>query len=344
MQAEEIKAVLRDRLPLHPILAEHDERGHWYRYLNNGQLYPSVTGILSVLAGSDNLKKWAARLAVEHYEKHWRYGMKEDERELLRKASILAHQDAFEDAGHVGNFGHDIVENYLKDWMKTGERPIDIRTYVGHEDSRRWAIARSAEMFCKDFFIEPIASELLVASPKYGFAGTLDSLMMVAKTLTKSKDPNCGHHFISSSTKNPNRRMCATLGGQCGMEIEMELVLVDFKTSNSIDKEEYAVQVSAYAAALKEMVGIKVKHLMILRLDKEKAKYEMLRVEHPSEAFRAFKACNKIYGWKTNRKEKLNRWVEKQTIKIGSVSQEARSEAGERPVEQGQVASGSEGK
>lgn len=329
MQAEEIKAVLRDRLPLHPILAEHDERGHWYRYVNNGQLYPSVTGILGVLAGSENLKKWAARLAIEYYEKRWRQGMTPVEKELLRKSSILAHQDEFEDAGLVGNFGHDIVEQYLLKWMETGVRPDDIRPFVGNaEDARRWAIARSAELFCKDYFVEPIASELLVASVKHGFAGTLDSLMMVAKTIKKSEDPECKHHFIQSSTSNPNKRMCAILGNKCKMEIEMELVLVDFKTSNQIDKNEYAIQVCAYAYALKEMTGIKVKHLMILRLDKEKAKYEMLRVNSPSKAFQAFKACNKVYGWKTNREDKLSRWVEKQTISIGAIQKEAGSEAG----------------
>lgn len=317
MQAEEIKAVLRDRLPLHPILAEHDERGHWYRYVNNGQLYPSVTGILGVLAGSENLKKWAARLAIEYYEKRWRQGMTPVEKELLRKSSILAHQDEFEDAGLVGNFGHDIVEQYLLKWMETGVRPDDIRPFVGNaEDARRWAIARSAEIFCKDYFVEPIASELLVASVKHGFAGTLDSLMMVAKTIKKSEDPECKHHFIQSSTSNPNKRMCAILGNKCKMEIEMVFTLVDWKSSNSIDKDEYAIQVSAYLYALKEMVGIAPKECLIVRLDKEKAKYEIMRIPFVSKAFGAFKNLNKVYGWKKNGIDKLVPLIKKEIIKI----------------------------
>ena len=314
MLTEEIKAVLRDRLPRSPILAEHSEAGHFYRHVNSDRLLPSVTGIYGPLGKHDHLKAWAAKLAVEHWERNWRVGMSEDEKKLLRKACVLAHQDAFEEAGMVGNFGHDIIEQYLLQWIATGVRPTDIRTFVGHEDSRRWAIARSAEQFCKDHNVTPIASEILVASAKHGFAGTLDSLLMCGIP-KEAGAMNCEHLWGRRSLSDPDKVICMKEG--CGRKLDMKFTLGDWKSSNTIwGKDEYAAQVSAYAAGLKEMTGLKPEVLLVVRLDKEKAKYEIAIVENPGAALKAFKACLKIHAWKNNGVDKLVPLVKKQIIQI----------------------------
>ena len=92
---------------------------------------------------------------------------------------------------------------------------------------------------------------------------------------------------------------------ECGRIVKPKFCVIDWKTSNSIDKAEYAMQVAAYYQALYEMTGLRPEEIVIVRLDKYKAKYELVRVFNRPAAFTAFKHCIKVYGWLTNGVSKL---------------------------------------
>lgn len=303
LQVEEIQKIIKEKIPADMVQARHTRDAHFYEYMPLKEIYPSVTGKCSIL-DVPHLKKWAAKLAVEYIIRKVNPGDLLPGRIMeLKEPAVLAHQDEFEEAGDIGTKGHKVVESYLMEWMATGQRPADIRTFVKDEDDRIFAIARSAEKFCIDFGVLPIASELLVASPKHKFAGTLDSLMMVSR-VTQKGSSNCdakdlyngqkkAHDYWRASTKDPSKLMCK----DCGQEVDIEFSLVDWKTSNSVDKVEYAMQTSAYWQALNEMTGLKPKRIYIVRLDKKQSKYDVVTVTHRPSCFKAFKLCAKIHDW-----------------------------------------------
>lgn len=258
----EIRRRIAEHVPADLVTPEHDEYGHKYRHVPTNQVFSSVTTKTSIL-DNDRLKRWAAKLAVEFIDNNWERinDLKPTEREPYFKAAVLNHEDTLKDAGDIGTQGHGVIERYLLRWIETGKRPDDIRKFIIGEDARLWAIARSAERFCIDFDVIPIASELMVASIRYKYAGTLDSLMMVKK----------GDKYI--------------------------FAIVDWKTSNSIDKPEYAMQVAAYWQALYEMTGLRPSELIIVQLDKDKMKYNCARVVERPKSFRAFKHVSAVYDY-----------------------------------------------
>ena len=65
------------------------------------------------------------------------------------------------------------------------------------------------------------------------------------------------------------------------------------------------MQVSAYWQGLSELTGLKPKELVIVRLDKDKAKYEVMRVTDRPSAFRAFKHVSSVYEWMNDGVSKL---------------------------------------
>lgn len=302
-----LQAKISEKIPPGLVVAEHTATAHYYRHVPTNQLFGSVTTKSGILE-SPHLKKWAAQMAIDLIDKNWHNITPENKQEYY-DAAILAHQNNFEDAGSVGTQGHGIVDSYLKEWIATGKRPDDIRRFIVGDDIRLYAIARSAELFCKDFGARPVASELLVASLKHKFAGTLDSLMVLEKVLEKG-DLSCEHEMWAVGKKD--KEECF----KCGRTVELVFTLVDWKTSNSIDKASYAMQVSAYWQALYELTGLKPKEILIVRLDKHHAKYEVRRVAERPFAFRAFVHATKIYDWLNSGVSKLPPYAGKEYIQL----------------------------
>lgn len=295
---EEIQQVIAERIPEGLVVPAHTDEGHFYKHTGVNETYASVTTKGNIL-DAPHLKKWAASEAVKYIDKNLDIITPENKEEIFR-AAILSHQDQFEEAGSIGTWGHGIVDEYLKEWIKNKERPNDIRTFVKTEDSRLYAITRSAEMFCKDFAFIPIASELRVASTKHKFGGTLDALGMVA-IVKKKGPPNCVHVFWNRSSRDWWKLRCKN----CGENRDYVFAVVDWKTSNSIDKPEYAMQTAAYWGAFFEMTKIRPRMIFIVRLDKVKAKYEIMQVFKPGRAYMSFLHAAKIYDWLHNKQDKL---------------------------------------
>lgn len=332
LSIQQIRDILRDKIPEKTVVAEHTESGHFYRHVPTNQLFASVTTKGSIL-DAPHLKKWAARLAVDHLAQvllaPGRISIpSSEELDKLKHEAVLVHQDQFQEAGGVGTLAHGVIEDYLKEWIATDTRPADIRAFVTEEskDDRAIAAARSAELFCKQFHVRPVATEMKVASTKHRFAGTLDSLMMVLRVTDKGNNlceeqlnfdgmPGRAHDFLQTSTSNPNKVKCMN----CNLAGEYEFSIVDWKTSNSVDKVEYAMQTSAYWQALYEMTGLKPKRIYVVRLDKKMAKYDVVVLTNRAAAFKAFTHTAKIYEWLNDGVPKLMAANPKERVSLNSL-------------------------
>lgn len=326
LSSETIRKIIAEKVPEGLVVPEHSEQGHFYRHVPTNLLLGSVTTKTSVLnEGGKQLQKWAARLAVERLIErllvtpHVLNTSQPEHAQTLetyQKEAILVHQDKFEDAGGIGTIGHGYIEDYLKDWIATGVKPEkDISKYIKeNEDSRAWAIARSAELFINDFYLIPIASELFVASVKYEFAGTLDglALVIIGAGDCSGNPSSTRHEWMNASTKNPYKMICR----HCNKEATYKFALIDWKTSNSIDKVGYVLQVSAYWEALREMTGLKPEELIIIKLNKEQAKYDAVRVVNHTSAFKAFVNVSKTYDYLWNGEKKMIPCVPKEIISL----------------------------
>jgi hypothetical protein len=318
--AEQVREILREKIPEGLVVPEHTADQHFYRFTPLKKVYESVTAMCGIL-DNPHLKKWAARLAVEHIDKNWAIITPENKQEVFG-AAVMAHVDFFHDAGDVGTEGHGIVDDYLKAWMNS-EQPPDIRTLAAvNRDVRSLAVSRSAEAFCRDFEAYPIASEMRLAHPKYQYGGTLDSLMMVRKYVQKEQWPcTLPQHYFAAEVGNPNIKVCPG----CATIKEWELCIVDWKSSSSIDKVEYAMQTSAYWYALNFLTrrdpkfastGLRPKEILIVKLDKRYAKYEVMRVVNRPETFRMFLHASKLYKWLNNGRAKLSPLIEKRIVTL----------------------------
>lgn len=303
---DELRQTIKEKIPPSLVIPEHDRLGHHYRFIPTNKVYDSVTTKTAIL-DNPHLKRWAANLAIEYIDRNWDI-ITPHNKEDHYKAALLSHEDELNDAGDIGTQGHHAIERYLQRWIDTNIKPPDIRKFILGEDARLWAITRSAEMFINDFEMIPIASELLVASPRHEFAGTLDCLALLLKEKMAGNLPLIGeHHCGEYWKKSINRafRFKEWECSECHRTVEPVFALVDWKSANAIDKPEYAMQVSAYYYALWELTGLKPKELIIVRLDKEKAKYEVVRIQNRVSAFRAFKHATKIYDWLNDGVSKL---------------------------------------
>jgi len=275
MKVANIQEKIREKIPEGLVMARHSERGHFYEYTPTRSVYPSVTTKTSIL-GSDHLKMWAVNEGLSYLERVWHDITLENRSEIFRAAQ-LAHVSTFEDAGDIGTKIHNLIEEYLNEWIDTGVQPDDIRRFVAVPDIRLIALARSAELFFNDYKATPVVAEMKVASPKHKYGGTMDALMM----------------------------------------IDNKLVLCDWKSSNTVKgKDTYAMQISAYAQALYELSGIRPKELYIVRISKEKACYEVVKVTSRAKSFKAFLNTTKVYDWLHDGEQKIYPLNTKTRIKI----------------------------
>lgn len=292
-EIQKIKDVIDHRLPAGTIIPEHTATQHYYRYTPTNELLASVTTKSSILKG-DGLKEWAVNQAIIHIKSVLSPGSVVPEFDQYEEIFIKAkttHVEIFEDAGDIGTKIHAGIEKYLNQWISDKQRPQNILDFIPNEkDIRIVSAVRACETFCKENYILPIHSELLVASPKHKVAGTLDFLALKGKILEKG-DVNCTHELWDRTM----RQECI----HCGMKIKYELALIDWKSSNSIQKKEYIMQVGTYWECLKELVGLRPKNITIVQLDKKNGSYKTESVDKNKrkKAFEAYSHLIKVYDW-----------------------------------------------
>jgi hypothetical protein len=133
----------------------------------------SVTSILNVLSDGDGLTWWAARQAAERAidDQAWRHMPNRDEQVAY---IAKAHDRASDIAKARGSAIHDRLE----EWAHTGTRPPATVTRDGVTfDTTPWLDSFGDWLERAQPTYE--LAEAVVYSPTYGYAGTLDAIMVV---------------------------------------------------------------------------------------------------------------------------------------------------------------------
>lgn len=175
MNKAELQKIIKEKV-IGKVVSAHDETGHHYKIVETGQIVDSVT--TKIILDKPHLVTWGARISAEYVLD--RLDMLQegiiDKQQLIKDAS-LAHSNLKSEAGDIGTRAHDIIEQYLNVWIKENKRPNDIRDFAKPTDDMRvFASIRSAEKMFIEKNVDPVATELLVASKKHGIAGTMDFL------------------------------------------------------------------------------------------------------------------------------------------------------------------------
>jgi len=265
MNVEQIKKIIDEKIT-GVWEARHGISGHRYYNTKTGHYQDSVTSKLNVL-NKAHLAKWQIRIAIEWLLVNDRFKQLSDPqwKDDAMTGAMLAPFDVRDSAGAIGSVAHNAVERYINEWIATGQRPEDIKSFaMENSDPRAIASMRAVEAFFVKHPIEPIASEILVGDIRYS-AGTLDFLCLMNKDLT----------------------------------------LIDFKTSNGVDQVSYSVQVAAYKAFFESMTGLKIKQCKILHLSKDSDKFEVWIILNINKAWSAFKNICRVYDWMYNKKDKI---------------------------------------
>lgn len=252
-------------------IPEHDSSGHHYRHRDIGCLQDSVTTKLGIL-NKPHLLKWAIKMGIEWLEVESRWQrLSGYDREELVSGAQTAFTDIRDDAGSVGTQAHDAIEDYIKSWIETGTKPEDIKV-----------------------FFKPMADSRAIAS-----ARSIEALFKKKVIYPLASEILVGHPKYSAGTLD---FLCLWEG---------ELTLVDFKTSNAIDKISYAMQVIGYSKFFTFMTGIVIPKHKIIHLSKEYDKYDVYRILFPATAWKAFKAICTVYDWMYSRIDKVEKDITK---------------------------------
>lgn len=253
---------------------KHDASGHHYKHKNFPDILDSVTTKLGILS-KPHLLRWSIKKGIEFLEVEDRWQrLKGPDREELINGAQSAYTDIRDDAGSVGTQAHNAIEDYIKQWINTGVRPDDIR-----------------------LFLKPGADPRAIAG-----ARALESLFRKKEIIPVASEILVGDVRYSAGTLD---FLCFWEG---------KLTLVDFKTSNAIDKINYSMQVAAYLYFFKYMTKLPLTRAKIIHLSKESDKFEVYNVKNISTAWKAFKCICGVYDWIYDRKEKCEKDLKRMTI------------------------------
>lgn len=282
---KEIRAKIKDVFYDGRVIPCHTQYEHFYKDKEDGEIYPSVTGVISVIA-KPYLKQWAVNRGVD-YVRDWAINMpvinRIDLYEVLERSKTV-HKNVLETASLWGTDGHNIVDMYVDLWITAGKRPTQsILDLASKSISLEGKCASlGAEKFFNKHTLFPIISEEKILSKKHKIGGTLDSLWLIGETYKRREgDKNCNHEWLEQKNKDI---VCS----KCQRHEKLSLILIDLKTSNQITTIDYALQVSTYSAILTEMCGIKPKTHWILQLNKNKPDYTIGVVENVGKHAKTF--------------------------------------------------------
>lgn len=261
-----VKKQIESVLEKTKVTPDHEDNKHFYRIeqdMKNPVRFHSVTAVTGIL-DKKHLKKWTVKLAVDYIKENITENIDIFNLHEIVSKSQFIHVEKLKEAALIGNLVHEQLENYLNSIIdgKKNAKLLEVS-----REPQVVCATRAGKKFLDEYNVEPIASELLVASHKLGLAGTLDLLAMV----------------------------------------NGKLAIVDWKTSNYINNSEYLLQVSGYEELLREMFGIKVKEVYVVQLNKNELKYTAVKVgkQARKEALRRFKKMVDIYYWLEGKDSRL---------------------------------------
>ena len=262
MIVEKYRKIILDAIPEGTVIPRHDESGHKYYIPSIDKTLRSVTEKLAIIK-DPSLMNWKMNKALDYISRNWRNINEQTIMDII-DAAAKAPVEEFEDAGDVGRDIHSYREAYFKEWILTGNRPVNALDFIPKDerDIRVVSAIRALEKFCiKENYI-PLATELYVYSEKYNIAGTLDDIGIMLKISRKPNIENCTEKHLSHYPKL-GHFSCS----KCGIMYKVQLVLSDLKTSNQI-KTSFAYQIALYYGMFKELTGLTPKRNFVLKLSK----------------------------------------------------------------------------
>lgn len=338
-----------------PISTQHTDTAHFYKNENTGRVVQSVTGRLGFVS-KPYLQKWYIKLTIEHIRIHRDRCATEEEWEQLFVEAREAGNNSRDTSAEIGTTAHDAVDRYLQDWLRLGRRPRGdgvgpeydgdrtspfrrASVYLGDNPrGSEVAACRSFDKFLAENEILPIASEIKVWYESCGthkkqpcpsdcervdaFAGSVDAAFLYL-SVRKGREGESGivdiegnpHDEHDYVTQESGTLWCAA----CGRECDAQLILGDWKTSNSITgKDDYAQQGTAYTVAIEKAAHVTFDGIWVVRLSKDKADYEICAVSDRKAAWNEFIAISRAFDARELRKGKsmLEPLVDKVSISI----------------------------
>jgi hypothetical protein len=236
-KAAELRALILEKLPPGTVIPRHTEKDHFYEVPRVNRTYPSVTGKLQVLK-DEGLINYKMNRALEYVSVH-RSEMVDPERAMQILDEASKESDVvLRDAGEIGTIIHDAREAYFNEWVKTGERPTDLRQFIPAHVTDRRAISglRGVEKFCIEQKYQPVISELYLYDEGWETAGALDDIGLMGD--------------------------------------EETIVLLDLKSSNRF-KTPYFLQVSMYWSMFSMLTGVIPEKVLILKVSKDDGTYKL---------------------------------------------------------------------
>ena len=149
-----------------------DAVGHTYEL--GGKLLTGTTTILGIL-DKPFLKPWVAKLTSETIEKNWKPEVPytKEAITLICKNAKSAYKSVGKEAMDSGKLAHEWIEQYIKG--KAQNKLTDDKAQNAVNAFLEWE---------KSHKVEWLASELILASPTYTFAGTIDAVAMIDGVMT----------------------------------------------------------------------------------------------------------------------------------------------------------------
>lgn len=287
-------ATLRTRLTTawqFRILPDHTESEHWYKREDTGKRAASVTTKQGII-NKPYLKPWNIKIAVEYVRENAdRFRAGDDS--VLEEAKKAPYR-TLDQASGWGTTAHGAIEQYCLEWIRTGNPPdVSAATFLGDDAAGEEICAcRSFDKFRAENEFIVLASELQCwyEEGKDCFAGTVDAVLLWL-TVRKGRE---GHsHEKHGYVPQANRVWWCP---PCGREIDVSLILGDWKTSNSIEgKDDYAQQTAAYAKAIEKATSLKFDDIYVIRFDKKRQIYEIRKVADRKAAWRQFLVISRAF-------------------------------------------------
>jgi len=237
---------------------EFDDSNHEYRLSDSGEVIPSATQVLGIIA-KPGLVYWAALEGAKHFKASVAevnvfkeesaynpvYTFGDRSVEDVAKGISSAHSKVANDAAGIGSVVHNYIERCIKfklnGKIKAPSMPSDEQAQKSINAFLDWHKSNNVNW---------ISSEEKVMHPQLKYAGTVDAVA----------------------------------------EVNDEFCVIDFKTSSKVYPEHH-MQCAAYAKAVELIYDRVVDCTYVLRFDKKTGKHHVHRSERIGEDFMAFRAA-----------------------------------------------------
>lgn len=269
-----------------------DNFGHWYQIVGETDLYPSVTSVLKYTGSPSKLEAlmgWAKKISLnfvsEELLKNYHHEKVEDNNEYIlcscgyKILKIAPDGNGFFDRENDWNEHRHVVID---------KEDIDKLVKIGKQKPK-FELEKAGNLGTRvhnaiDYYIIYNKMPEMDEDVKVAFNNFLE--WMKTHKLT----------IVQGDTSLASKKY--KFGGRCdciAVNEQGEYIILDWKTSNSIQNFEYCMQVSSYAYCFSEQYNVNLpKKCYIIRFDKTNLNHEVVEVNNVQECFDTFLAVMKI--------------------------------------------------